>query len=417
MITKKSIQALIIVLSTLLLFIILPWLTESASRSSYRYPFSYYSSLKNDFINYQPTDSGINYHDSKGNNYSRFESDSILPLLNYRQLLKDGRAPHSIAGRAVDTKIVQHNQFFFRYSPKKKNCKTIGLYPMYESMSGRINLETPEDMFSLKDDIHFINCESNRIEQKKSALFQQALERHHFRFPAQWVAGNPSAKKAYDEGWFALDSKNEIYHIKMVNGKPFVKNINLPKQMHVVHMETIETANHITYGFIFTSDGNIYYLADTSYEPVQIPIPTFDVNNDQLSILTNLLYWNVYVTTAENRYHYAFESGSLKEVDKLQMTAPKLSWQKAMEYLFPTTIKTTSPRSTFIYPEFSSISTKAIFVNLLCVLLLVLVSTNINRKELIPQIIFVILTGICGLIPILLFRNRSTIKKNIIQLK
>ena len=81
-------------------------------------------------------------------------------------------------------------------------------------MSGRVRLEMPGDLFRLKDNIEFIDPETNTVKEEKSNLFMKVFIQKGFKFPAKRVAGNPSTRKAYDEGYFIIDSNDKIFHLK-----------------------------------------------------------------------------------------------------------------------------------------------------------------------------------------------------------
>ena len=90
--------------------------------------------------------------DAAGNIYSEAAFDSILPMFYFRQLMSDERFPDTINGIAVTPKIVQTENFNFRSVPTDINTPSIGLYPMLESMSGRVDLKMPGITFTSYSD-------------------------------------------------------------------------------------------------------------------------------------------------------------------------------------------------------------------------------------------------------------------------
>ena len=122
-------------------------------------------------------------------------------------------------------------------------------------------------MFRLKENIEFIDMATNRVDEQKSARFQQALEKAGFAFPAQWVAGIPTSQKSYDEGYFALDSEGHLFHVKMTNGKPFVKDT---KVRDISCMLPMEIENRSLYGFLFDTHHTLYYLSTDGYRLVKV---------------------------------------------------------------------------------------------------------------------------------------------------
>ncbi|RXE61133.1 DUF4857 domain-containing protein, partial [Muribaculaceae bacterium Isolate-001 (NCI)] len=131
--------------------------------------------------------------DRAGNHYTQEETDSILPLFYVRQLMADERFPDSIMGVAVTPREVQHTNFNFRISAPDINTSAVPLYPLLESMSKRVELKMPDDVFRITPTgIEFIVMESNSVDEAKSRRFTEALTKKSFRFPARYVAGNPT---------------------------------------------------------------------------------------------------------------------------------------------------------------------------------------------------------------------------------
>nr|WP_319999406.1 DUF4857 domain-containing protein [uncultured Draconibacterium sp.] len=417
MITKTNIQAILTVLTTAILLWILPWVLKLATNEASTYPFTYYSCIINQFVQNKFEGQELKYVDLDGNEYNRDEYDSITPMFNYRQLLQDGRLPDSILGVEISPKLLSRNSFYFRSSPRNYNSKGINLYPMYESMSGRIRLASPDDMFTVGNSIRFYEAESNQIKPEKSKKFQLAMEKKGFEFPVKWIAGNPSARKAYDEGWFMLDSNGQLFHVKMVNGKPFVKNTKAGEELNVVWMQTIETSNRRFYGFIFDSQQNVYFLSDTSYELVKLPIEAFDPATDKMLIMANLFFWNVVVTRDQQRNYTVLNSKTMEPVDGYTEFRDLSRWEKIQPWVFPFYIEIKSSQSTFVYPRFLGWSVKALLLNFLFAIgfLVFFRQNRITVKVL--KFIFILATGFCGFLALQLFNNPKLETKDIIQLK
>ena len=106
---------------------------------------------------------------------------------------------------------------------------------------------------------------TNQVDEQKSARFQQALQRAGFTAPAQWVAGIPTSQKAYDEGYFVLDSQGRLLHVKMTNGKPFVKDTKAGETINVSCMFPMDIENKSLYGFLFDTNHTLYYLSTDGY--------------------------------------------------------------------------------------------------------------------------------------------------------
>lgn len=228
-----KIKVLLVVLCTVLLAWLLPTFYGLFSEvHSGRY-FVYYSSITNHFCSVErEADSKkmIRKDVTTNEEYNLNQFDSILPLMYYRQLLADGKMPDSIQGKKITVKDANTKSFFFRYKPTGKNSPAIGLYPLFEASSGRVDLKMPDDVFRLSSEIAFIKPETNTIDEEKTARFQKLFTEVGFSFPAKLVAGNPSPRKPYDEGYFVIDNNDRLYHLKLEKNKPYLHKIALPKE-------------------------------------------------------------------------------------------------------------------------------------------------------------------------------------------
>ena len=125
-----KIKILYIGLSVFLRSWIIPSLVELSLDSSSRYPFTYYSSVVNQFCYFDQEDDNVRGRDMSGRTYTDAEFDRVLPMFYYRQLAMENALPDSIQGVPVDLHTIARNNFFFWYKPKDKNTPVIALYPI-----------------------------------------------------------------------------------------------------------------------------------------------------------------------------------------------------------------------------------------------------------------------------------------------
>ena len=198
----------------------IPELVKTATYSRNHYPFVYFSSVKKKLM-FRESDGRKNpFHDDEGTVYTDDEYDKSLPLLNFRQLTVNGEMPDSIDGIAIDPRQLRAKMVNFRYSPAETHTPEIGLYIMYESLPKKAKLESPGDVFRMKNGIEFIDAETNTLNRDKSELFQTALVKAGYTFPAQWTQGDLNIRKPYDEGYFSLDAK--VFVSASINSIPFL---------------------------------------------------------------------------------------------------------------------------------------------------------------------------------------------------
>jgi hypothetical protein len=380
----------------------IPSLVKIAVYGQDRYPFVYYSSLLKEFC-FTEFDGRKNaLHDVSGRVYTREQFDSVMPLLNFRQLHSNGTMPDSVEGIALDPRILRTKQVVFRYSPKDIHTPDRGLYIMYESLSGRVNLESPGDVFRLKDKIEFIDIKSNAVNEKKSALFQAALEKEGYAFPAQWTSGNLNIRKPYDEGYFSLDMNGNLFHIKMVNSRPYVRDTKIGKQMKIVWFSLLEVADKRFYGFLFDKEGKVYIVEEGGgkYSPLKLSIDPLDLDKDNLSIMGNLLYWTVSIENTLGKRIYALKTNDLTRVDSYFVPAPDNKWNAYSKLLFPVYLTFKSPDSDYIAPYIHITGFYGFVFNVICSVAAVLLGNSVKRRMF--NFIYVLFTGIAGVIALLL---------------
>ena len=131
---------------------LLPAVYELVSPRTDKTPFVVYSCLDSTFIRFEMQDKQVHYIDFRGQEFSKIEADSLLPLFSFRQLVAEGRLPDSLYGVALTPKLIQQNAIHFKTSPKQLNKPAVGLYTMLESASGRVDLQLPPDVFRLTED-------------------------------------------------------------------------------------------------------------------------------------------------------------------------------------------------------------------------------------------------------------------------
>ena len=402
----KRINSLIILLATLLLAWGTPALYHIITDKAADYAFTYYSSVEQSFC-------AISYDDEKeklvrknvetGKKYTESEFDSILPLFYYRQLLSDGRLPDTIGGEAISPREIGLKTFYFRNDASDKNKPHIPLYTLFESMSGRVNLEMPGDFFRLtNNNIEFIDPETNTVKHEKSQNFMDAFNRSGFQFPAKLVAGNPSPRKAYDEGYFISDDNNRVFHLKMVNGKPFLKDTGFPSEVKPVYMATYEPDDKSFYAFVFGQNQKLYLLTTEQYKTEEIPTPPFDVNTDQLLIMANPLYWNVNVMSDKGKEIFALNASTKEVVDRASFPNKKKE-NRIGSLLLPFEVGMEKSTSLFVTPSVKWGTYSALLANLFFALTFFFICRIKKYKKNRFSLIWVFLTGIYGFIACLAF--------------
>lgn len=399
---QKKIYYIILVFITLVGMWMIPSLVRKATYTPDSYPFVYYSSMLKELGIIDYKDKKTPLTDLEGNKYTTAQFDSLMPLLNYRQLMADGRLPDSIGGYEITPPLLRSKTVVFKYNPAEMQTPDPGLYILFESMPKRVGLEMPEDVFRMKDRIEFIDANTNTVNEEKSALFQQALDKEGYNFPSVLLAGNPNPRKPYDEGYFSIDAENNLFHMKMVNGRPYVRNTHVGDSINIAYFSILEVSDKRFYGFLFSKEGNVYIVegVDGKYKPLQLDIPSVDLRHDQVTIMGNLLYWTVSVTTPEGRNYYGLKTETLEKVAEHTINRQDNKWDKVSKWLFPYYLTLQQTSSDYIFPLIHFISIWGFCLNALLSLSLLLISRSTKKR--IFNSLYVLFTGIAGFIAILL---------------
>ena len=406
-----NVRSLLVILATLLLAWLLPNFFYMITSKPSDHKFVYYSSVAQDFCgtvrsNHNGSDERIHKNFKTGQVYTLEEFDDILPLLFYRQLLADDRLPDSIQGKPISVSQLKRERFFWRYSPRQKNKPSIPLYPLFDP-AGRVKLELPDDVFRLKEDIEFIVPKDNRIDTLKSRQFKKVFQEEGFKFPATMVAGNPSPRKSYDEGYLVLDSSRALYHFKMQNEQIYFKHIGLPGNVHVRFISPYEPADRNFYAFLFDQNGALYILKTEKYRLEKLPVQPINIDEDKALILANPFYWTVRITTPQKETAYALDAKTLKLVDSCSFYQKQSTNDSLLEYLFPFQWKWRSANTVFLKPVFK-FGSPFVFIANICFLAVFIGSVRFGLYKNSPlAMLWIPLTGVFGFTACLLFVERG----------
>lgn len=400
---KNIISLFILLLITVVGLWGIPVLVKKATYSPDDYPFVYFSSglKKIALIDYKNKEFPMS--DIDGNKYNTAAFDTLMPFLNFRQLMSDGRLPEKIEGIEITPQLLRSKSVVYKYMPKYVDVPVTGLYILFESMPKRVGLKMPDDVFRMKDKIEFIDAKTNQVNQEKSDRFAKELQKRGYTFPTQWAIGNPNPRKPYDEGYFCLDAKGELFHIKMVNGRPFIRNTEASKTVDIASFAIQEVSDKRYYGYLFSKQGETYILESTDgkYTPVKLDIPAFNLKKDQLMIMGNLLYWTVQIAKEEGRDYYILNSDDLKSIDHHHIDRTGSKWDTVSKWLFPYFLTFDSPDSEFLYPRIHFTG----FYGFAAHALLAAIGVALFNRRRLFSAVFILIFGVAGLIGLLLQPN------------
>lgn len=392
--------------------VMLPQLYWMAFDKPINIPYVMYSCTDDDFLIRQTQNEKVEWIDTHGNSYTREEYEQKLPMMYTRQLLVSGTMPDTIKGLAMDMHVLNKAKSIFNFKPDAMNGPQPRLFPLFESESGRANLEMPDDYFRITWRIEFINASTNKIDEQKSNLFSGALSKKGFTFPAKSISGLPTTRKSCDEGYLIIDAADQLFHLKMMEGHPFVRKVELPANLKFKFISCVDFKDKKYYAYLFSDQNEIYILTQDLYELVKLPVEGFNADNCELRILGDIFHYNVSIQAENKLKVFALNYADFQKVDTYEKSWMKRSERpkgKIAATLFPFQLKLSNKYSSFtnFYFEFSS-GFFWVIVNLLFVAahLLFLLKRNAKIGKNLIDLSVIAATGIFGFIAVNFFQNK-----------
>lgn len=407
---KKISRYILVFITIIASAVALPELYWLAFEKPIHAPFVMYSCIDHDFM-IQRYDKGLIRMDNKGKQYTRDEFELKLPLFFIRQLLISGAMPDTINGIAMDVHDINKARSFFRFRARAMIAPDPGLYPLFESESGRANLEMPEDFFRINRRMEFINAKENKVCEEKSRMFTAVLQKAGFDFPAKKIAGIPTTRKTCDEGYLVIDKKDQLFHIKMVEARPYVKKVEVPLSLKFKHIACVDLKDKKYYSYLVSTDNEIYILTQGEYELIKLPIEGFIAEKEELRIYGNLFYYTI-ISRGENFIKVTVLDDEYNKIDEYNETWTKRSERiegKVFGYIYPAQVSMADNESSFTNFYFER--TKGynwLFLNVL----LIIVHFGIIRKgglklrKNLLDFAVVAVTGIFGFLAVNFFQNK-----------
>jgi hypothetical protein len=390
--------------------IALPKLYWVAFAQPIRAPFIQYSCTDHDFMLLRSED-GVVRTNPEGATFTREEYELKLPLMYTRQLLMNNTMPDSINGVEMDMHDISNNRSTFRVRPREIHAPQPTLFPLFESKSGRANLEMPNDFFRITWRMEFVDAESNKIDEEKSQMFSAVLYNRGFKFPAKSINGLPTTRKSCDEGYLVVDAEDQLFHIKMTKGKPFVKKAELPENLKFRCIKCVDFNDKFYYAYLFSTDNHLYVLTQYDYELVKLDVENINPEENEIKIYGDLFNYNV-ISTGEGEIIAQVLNKDYKKVDEYKETwlrSDERTEGKIAQFLFPAQLKMTDKNSSYIRFFFeANHSWLWIILSLLLVVaqFIIIRKRKENIKNQIVDFGIIAVSGIFGFIAINLFPNK-----------
>ncbi len=408
-----------VILSILIFAYSLPVLYDVLFDKRIREPRVTYSTLKNDFFIHRFNEKeNLSPTDTKGNKYTEQEFFEATPMMSAMQLHAQGLLPDSVNGVKINMQNYWNEFISYGLIPKqfRQNFPEYEyrLFPLFESTE---SIKLPRDLCRLQKRAEFINVHTNSIDEEKSQLFTEAFLKEGFHFPADMISGNSMLTKSRDDGWFITDKDGAFFHLKMIEGNPYVKRIETPEDFKIKYFDYVEMRTQEFFGFVVCENNLIYILKTEDYSLIEMPIYDYDAENFYVYIFGNILYRSFSVVTDHSVSVYALDRSYNLLNTYYEEWIPKSElWiGKTFQAIFPFHLKLLENSSDFKRIELVKFkfggfnSFYYLYLNIaLCLLSFYLIIKRKQRiKNNIIDLVIVAVTGIFGFIATQLFPNKE----------
>jgi len=366
-----------------------------------------YSCIDNDFM---IIENGVR-SDLKGNKYTQEEFEQKLPLFNMRQLLISGTMPDSINGYEMDPHFVNSHRSYYRFKPAAQNAPKPGIYPLIESESGRAQLEMPKDFFRIKGRMEFVDAASNEVNEEKTRMFTAVLQKRGFRFPAKIIEGLPTTRKSCDEGYMVVDANDELFHVKMVQAKPYVVKVDKPDSLKFKYINCVDFSDKKYYSYLFSEKNELYILTQDEYELIKWPVEGIRPETEEVRIYGDFFHYNV-IVLGETHVKDVVLDKDYQKVDEYKDSWPPKSETKEgriFSFIFPAEINLSDSYSSFTDFFFTrTVGFGWIILNILLLIahFIIIRSRKVILKNHLIDLALILATGIYGFIAVNIFPNK-----------
>ncbi|MDE6452456.1 MAG: DUF4857 domain-containing protein, partial [Odoribacter sp.] len=372
----KIIRLFLVLLGVMVLAMTLPELYRKYFEERPVKKLIYYSEISKNFMiseEYGDTlthETKMVYYDQTGKQYTEREYNRQLPFLHTRKLALLGELPDSVNGIRFDQQLLKTTKRGMLMPASSFNFQ---LNPLFESESGKVRPEMPDDLFRInRRGIEFLDPATNKILPEKSRIFNDAMKAAGFQAPARDIYGIPSPLKSRDDGYFIIDSRGALFHLKKIKDRPYCRHIE--KNITVSSMKCMVPGD--LYAYIYDDRQQLHILR-TDYSIKRLPIRP---GNGRFVYSTNCFYKSYKNTDNDSVRLYVLNTDyDLEDYHAMETDSyAKSPVAQTEQYLFPLKIMIT-PGYAYVIPIFNSPG-RFIWLNLFLMLVLAGIKFRNHRK-------------------------------------
>ena len=347
------------------------------------------------------------YGDETGKTFDRKGFEDALPFLYWKNLDKLGKLPITINNKTYDEDLIKKSRQSFKLMPRMfpDNRPQIKIYPMFDTKKEVALPKFPKEMFRITESrMEFLIASSNIIDKHLSNIFTNALKSEGFIFPARLIAGKTTSMKPFDEGYFIVDSKNNVFHLKRVDNKPVCIRTPIPNDIKIRNIRISENNRREFYGTLLSNSGKLYIISYDNYRLIPLPLEKYNPDIMDLKMLVNPIY-RVITYSNKNRVYAVATDRDYNAIARYHRDMPVINGKLikgVYSILFPFSIQAEPDVEISRYMLFDIlINDRAAMIGIIMSILLYIVymrKKNYNIKANRFDFIIILLTGIYGLI-------------------
>lgn len=349
------------------------------------------------------------YRDEAGNDYAREAFEALIPFIYYKNMELWGKLPLELQGQRFNKASIQAARQVLQLDPKElpEHRPRIQLFPLLESNPGRARLRFPEDIMRPGHRLTFIDSDANRIDAGLTRNFTEAMTAAGFAFPVAATFGRVSILKPFDAGFFLLDAEDQLFHLKRVDDAPTVARVALPAGLEVRHVKVAENKRGEFLGLVLAADDQLFLLGQQDYALTPLPLPQYDPDRMALKILFNPLQRTA-VYSDQTRIHAVVMDLDFQPIDHYsrEMAMARVRpVDRLWSALLPFSLALEDPNGRYLrwQPRLHG-QTALLGIGLALPLAYWwLRRRGLRRRDLLPSLLLVAVTGLYGLLANLLF--------------
>ena len=171
--TAKVVRIIMVLLTVYIGSIVIPDFYRTSFKRNVKYVTLNYSEVTKQFVIWGLKEGKL--LDTLGNEYTRQEYERMVPFSSMAQLMKRGEFPDTVDGVAVTPQLVAANSYRHIVNLTERG-RYYAMTPLVHGGTDRVGYIYTNDMMRVnRNGIEFYNCETNRVDEEKSALFDKEL--------------------------------------------------------------------------------------------------------------------------------------------------------------------------------------------------------------------------------------------------